>query len=86
MTNTLKGKKSYTLTYEAWQHSERLNWLMKNAKISSAPETVNMSDDGLELTIEIDLDDVVYQQYLKTFEPEKFAKARENYRKAPVGW
>ena len=70
MTNTLKGKKNYSLTYEAWQHSERLNWLMNNAKITNAPETVGMSDDGLKLTIEIDLDDVIYQQYLKKFEPE----------------
>ena len=86
MTNTLKGKKQYSLTYEAWQHSARLQWLMNNAKITNAPETVGMSDDGLKLTIEIDLDDVIYQQYLKKFEPEQFAKARESYRKAPAGW
>ena len=65
MTNTLKGKKKYQLTYQAWEHAERLEWLMKNAKIQSAPEQVGMSDDGMELTIEILLDDVVYQRYLK---------------------
>ena len=31
MAASLKGKQQYTLSYQAWEHSERVAWLIKNA-------------------------------------------------------
>ena len=38
MTASLKGKKRYRLSYQAWEHSDRVTWLVKNAQLSSAPD------------------------------------------------
>ena len=31
MTASLKGKRQYRLSYDAWEHSDRVSWIMKNA-------------------------------------------------------
>ena len=73
MTATLKGKQLYALKYPSWEHNDRLNWLVANASVAhTGDQMVEVSEDGQEMTFEVLLDDVVYQRYLKQFEPALF--------------
>ena len=60
MTAELKGKKKYSLRYEAWEHAQRLQWIMENAQLTSPPEQMEVSADGQTFEIEVQMDDVVY--------------------------
>ena len=78
------GLKSYTLKYHYSEHVRRREWLLKFA---NAPNVDNFEYDGEEITVNVDIDDIVYQQYLKTFERETFDKQREGSKLIPPkGW
>ena len=70
------GKTLVKLQYPSWEHNERVSWLIKWAQISP-PSEFETSDDGQAITLEVMVDEVVYQQYLKKFEPEQFYGARK---------
>ena len=76
MAAELKGKRKYVLKYEAWEHADRIQWIMANAQLTSPPDQMQVSEDGQWFEIEVQLDDVVYQRYLKNFEPEQFAEIK----------
>ena len=72
MGASLKGKKIYKLKYDSMEHTERVNWLRSNARLENVNETMEVSDDGKYITLAVLLDNVVFQRYLKEFEPEMF--------------
>jgi len=74
------------MTFPSWEHGERIKWLMKNAGLSGPPETVAVDETGEFITIETLIDEVVYQKYLKTFEPDQFYSKKTDRSKAPEGW
>lgn len=77
MGATLKGKKLYKLKYDSVEHTERLNWLRKNASLEHINDTMEVSDDGRFITLAVLLDAVVFQRYLKEFEPELFKEEKD---------
>lgn len=42
----LKGKQIFKLVYHSWEHSERFNWLSKNAHLSDMADAMEVSPDG----------------------------------------
>ena len=86
MSADLKGKRLYKLEYASWEHGERLNWLRKNALIADITDRMEVSPDGQVIKLEVLLDDVIFNRYLKEFEPEVFAENKSRSRKAPQGW
>ena len=69
MSADLKGKQLYRLEYDSMDHSRRLNWLRNNAQLAHAEDQMEFSDDGSTITLSVLLDDVVFNRYLKEFEP-----------------
>ena len=47
---------------------------------------MEVSDDGSKITIEVLIDEVVYQRYLKTFHPQQFEQAKKGRLEAPSDW
>lgn len=88
MTLEIKDKRLFTLEYPSWEHGKRLNWLMRNANLTEVPQEFSVDDNGEKIRIEVFLDEVVYNQYLKTFEPKDFEKVKHatNRMNAPKGW
>lgn len=74
MSAVLKNKKLYKLEYDSIEHQTRADWLRKNASLSEITETMEVSDDGATISLELLLDDVIFQRYLKEFEPEIWAE------------
>ena len=72
MSVTLKGKKEYHLQYDSLEHNVRLNWLKNNAELAHVDDNMEVSDDGMLITLKVLLDDVTFQRYLKEFETELF--------------
>ena len=72
MSADLKGKQLYKLVYQSWEHSERFNWLRLNGHLNDISDSMEVSEDGQTITLEVLLDDVVFNRYLKEFEPEVF--------------
>ena len=60
MSAALKGKQLHRLTYDSIEHVERMNWLRQNAHLSHVNDSMDVSDDGQFITLEVLLDDVVY--------------------------
>ena len=77
MGASLKGKKVYKLKYDSVEHTERLNWLRKNASLELVKDSMEVSDDGRFITITVLLDTVIFQRYLKEFEPELFKEEKD---------
>lgn len=77
MGASLKGKKVYKLKYDSVEHTERLNWLRKNASLELVNDSMEVSDDGRFITITVLLDTVIFQRYLKEFEPELFKEEKD---------
>ena len=55
------------------EHSTRIKWLIREGKIE---KEIRISYDDLNITIDIMLDEMAYQRYLKEFEPQLFYKER----------
>ena len=87
MSASLKGKQLYKLEYLSYEHGERFKWLRQHAHLSSdISEAMEVSSDGSTIILQVLLDDVVFNRYLKEFEPEIFSEKREKSRRAPEGW
>ena len=53
MAAELKGKRKYVLKYEAWEHADRIQWIMANAQLTSPPDQMQVSEDGQWFEIEV---------------------------------
>ena len=53
MAAELKGKRKYELKYEAWEHADRIQWIMANAQLTSPPDQMQVSEDGQWFEIEV---------------------------------
>ena len=79
----IMGLKSYNLKYNAALHDKVSFWLLKHANVTQIDD---MEFDGDQISINVNIDDVVYQQYLKIFEREKFDRKKESRLTPPKGW
>ena len=81
MSADLKGKGLKKLRYDSIEHDKRMRWLRNHAHITHVNDSMEFSEDGQHITLNVLLDDVVHQRYLKEFEPETFVKEkRQKYR------
>jgi predicted YcjX-like family ATPase len=78
VTQALMGKRPITLTFSYQQHDKVTRWLFEHASISSVDD-VTYRDDGL-IDLRVPIDEVVYHQYLKHFENERFEDKRGGAR------
>ena len=82
--NHIFGLKSHTLKYHYSEHDKRSQWLYKYANVSNLDE---FTYEGDHISIKVNIDDVVYQQYLKTFERDYFEEQKPQSRLVPPkGW
>lgn len=90
MSAALKGKQMHRLTYDSLEHGQRINWLRQNAAINLDLERdenlMEVSEDGSQITLNVLLDPVVFQRYLKEFEPKQFGEVKKQRGSAPEGW
>jgi len=82
--NEIYDLKEHTLKYHYSEHSKRAEWLLKFANVSNLNDFIY---DGENIKINVNIDDVVFQQYLKTFEREVFDASRDKSKLTPpAGW
>ncbi|CAI2361074.1 unnamed protein product [Moneuplotes crassus] len=83
--NQIYGLRKYQLEYHFSEHDKRREWLLKYANV---PDLHNFEYKGDNICVTVHIDDVVYQQYMKTFERQKFDQMRQGQSKlkAPEGW
>ena len=79
----IMGLQSYTLKYNASLHDKVSLWLLKHANVTQIDD---MEFEGDKIIVNVNIDDVVYQQYLKTFERDKFESLKGSRLKPPKGW
>jgi hypothetical protein len=77
------GKRDIEIKYKYSEHNKVTKWLFEHANITSI-DNMDYTDDGM-ITLQVPIDDVTYQKYLKHFEPEKFDDSRVNQRRFPKG-
>lgn len=75
MCSRILGKQEVILAYPAWEHEKRVKWLLEFAKISD-PTNFTVDEQGQEIQMKVLFDEVVFQKWLKEFEPERFAELR----------
>jgi 50S ribosomal subunit-associated GTPase HflX len=69
----IMGKKPMTLRYRYQDHTKVTKWLLEHTNLSSGSveSTMEYGDDGY-ITVQAPIDEIIYQKYLKQFEPERF--------------
>ncbi|CDW87062.1 gtp-binding protein [Stylonychia lemnae] len=75
MSSKLMGKKLTKITYKYSDHDKIQKWLFENANISQIDD-FEFDDDSGDITINIPIDDVVFQQYLKRFHSDQFEQEK----------
>jgi len=86
--NVIMGKRTYTITNSLDQHSERLNWLIKNGNIPVIEDydfdyTVSKEYPFGSVSFAVALDDVTYRRFKATF--DKIEKDRASVD-LPTDW
>jgi hypothetical protein len=82
--DVIYGLKTHKLKYHFSEHDKRREWLLKFANVSNVD---NFEYEGDHISLDVNIDDVVYQQYLKTFERDSFDALRDSQKMmAPKGW
>ena len=77
------GKRPITLRYRYSDHSKVTRWLLEHTNLSqgSVESSMVYGEDGF-ITVQAPIDDIIYQKYLKQFEPEKFEDERDNQKRS----
>ena len=71
-SRSILGKDTHSLEYHCLEHNKRYNWLKRHAGIGET----DFEYEGDVIRVNVLLDDIVYQRYLKKFEPEEFERQR----------
>ena len=73
LSAAIMGKKPMSLRYRYQDHAKVTKWLLEHTNLSSGSveSTMEYGDDGY-ITVQAPIDDIIYQKYLKQFEPERF--------------
>ena len=82
------NKKKYTLKYNIDLHFQRLKWLYENGNISAIENERHIfpirQGDPTIIEYEGTLDEVTYNRYIATHEPEQ--RVKKNKGMPPPGW
>lgn len=80
MTIKIKGKDLITLRHHYSQHHKRQEWLYRYANIS---EIEDFDQEGDDIIIKVAIDPIIHQQYLKTFENDRFEQGKSRGSMTP---
>ncbi len=94
LSTELMGKNLTKITIQHSDYNKVTKWLGENASIQTF-DNMEFDYEKGTVTLNVPIDDVVYQQYLKKFEPQRFEGQREANQfamgfkgkiKPPPGW
>jgi len=79
MVSRILGKQFVELEYPAWEHEQRVKWLLNFAKISD-PTNFTVDEEGQTIKMGVMMDEAIYMKWLKEFEPLKFGEQKVKRR------
>ncbi|CAD8206634.1 unnamed protein product [Paramecium octaurelia] len=87
-SNQILNKKLYRIRYNIDQHFERLKWLYENGNISGVKNEMQIppikKGDPTIIEYDVILDEVTYNRYIATFQPEM--RVKKNKGMPPSNW
>jgi hypothetical protein len=88
LSQTLMGKKMFTLRYDAAEHEKRYSWLLKQANMSNIDD-FDFDDEGYVI-MNVIMDEVIYERYMKEFEHDIYQEMKGDKKRKrlapPPGW